>query len=65
MSAMELISGTSGLFMSSTLAPEPGQIKGSFCVVNFRNSLLLRATHALNLNISATIYFVQNKPEIS
>jgi len=35
----------------------------SFCVVNLRNSPLLRAIHAWNLNSSDTIHFVQNKSE--
>jgi len=35
----------------------------SFCVVNLRNSPLLRTIHAWNLTISDTIYFVQNKSE--
>jgi len=36
----------------------------SFCVANLRNSQLLRAIRALNLNILDTIYFVQNKSEV-
>jgi len=30
----------------------------SFCVANLRNSQLLRAIRALNLNTTITIYFV-------
>jgi len=45
--------------MNSYLIPEIL----SFCVVNLRNSPLLPAIHAWNLNISDTIYFVQNKSE--
>jgi len=37
----------------------------SFCVVNLRNSTLLRAIHAWSLNISDTIYFAQNKSQVS
>ncbi len=37
----------------------------SFCVANLRNSQLLRAICALNLKILGTIYFVQNKSEVS
>ena len=36
----------------------------SFRVANIRNSELLRAIRALNLKISDTIYFVQNKSEL-
>ncbi|GMR08210.1 MAG: hypothetical protein BMS9Abin26_1215 [Gammaproteobacteria bacterium] len=36
----------------------------SFCVANLRNSWLLRAVRALNLNILDAICFVQNKPEV-
>ena len=36
----------------------------SFCVANLRNSQLLRAIRALNLNILITIYFAQNKSEV-
>jgi hypothetical protein len=51
--------GVSALFMSSQLTPE----MPSSCVTNLRNSWLLRAIRALNLNISGTICFAQNKPE--
>ena len=40
--------GTSDLFMNSYLVPKIS----SFCVVNLRDSLLLHAIRALNLNIS-------------
>ncbi|GMR08518.1 MAG: hypothetical protein BMS9Abin26_1523 [Gammaproteobacteria bacterium] len=36
----------------------------SFCVANLRNSWLLRAIRALNLNILDTICFAQNKSEV-
>jgi hypothetical protein len=46
--------------MNSYLAPK----MSSFCVANLRNSQLLRAIRALNLNILDTIYFAQNKSEV-
>jgi hypothetical protein len=46
--------------MNSYLAPK----MSSFCVPNLRNSQLLRAIRALNLNILDTIYFAQNKSEV-
>ena len=36
----------------------------SFCVANLRNSGLLRAIRALNLNVLDAICFVQNKSEV-
>lgn len=45
--------------MNSYLMPK----MPSFCVANLRNSLLLRAILALNLNILGTTYFAQNKSE--
>jgi hypothetical protein len=45
--------------MNSYFAPK----MSSFYVPNLRNSQLLRAIRALNLNILNTIYFAQNKSE--
>lgn len=47
------LQGTSDLFMNSHLAPK----MPSFCVANLRNSTLLRAIRALNLNILTRPYF--------
>ena len=44
-----LFSGGCDLFVNSYLMPK----MSSFCVANLRNSLLLRAIRALNLNILA------------
>jgi hypothetical protein len=46
--------------MHSYLAPK----MSNFCVANLRNSQLLRAIRALNLNILNTFYFAQNKSEV-
>ena len=52
--------GTSDLFVNSYLAFK----RSSFGVANLRNSWLLRAIPALNLNILNTIYFAQNRSEV-
>ncbi|GMR07383.1 MAG: hypothetical protein BMS9Abin26_0386 [Gammaproteobacteria bacterium] len=56
----QVIQGTSDLFMNLHLTSRIS----SFCVAKLRNSRLLRAIRALNLNILDAICFVQNKSEV-